>query len=82
MIQKQKRAAIENMLFDLVFHQGIYYVSSPRRDFNYDNVESNVWLNVKGMHQHDRTVTVGNIVRFGKINFRIYQIRGRTNGKI
>ena len=58
---------------NIVYHKGKYYIFEPRNENeNADNIiDNHLWLIMKFMPRKCHEITIGDVVRFGRIPFKV-----------
>jgi hypothetical protein len=58
---------------NIIYHQGSYYVYEPQNQKeNEDNIiDNHLWLIMKFMPKKCHEITIGDVVRFGRIPFKV-----------
>lgn len=66
----------EKKLINIVFHDGDYYLHEPRnKNENEDNIiDNHLWYIVKFMPKRNVQVRLGDVIRFGRIPFKIVKL--------
>ena len=66
----------EKKLLNIVYHDGFYYLFEPRnKEENEDNIiDNHLWFIVKFMPKKCTLIGLGDVVRFGRIPFKITKL--------
>ena len=74
--KERKEDSDSRKLLNIIYLDGKYYLHEPKnKDENKDNIiDNHLWLVMKFMPKKSHEVSVGDVVRFGRIPFKVTKL--------